>query len=150
MTMPSGMFCRAIPPGQRFRGIAGAEADTGGDALGQVMDGNGGDEQENLIEFAVFCRMGLLVHAAEPVEMGHQPVKHIHAQGAGKHTGHGVDDAKLSTVFQRGKDQSHHCCRQHNARGEGQNDVAELVGYVLKYKTQDGAENGSAAHTQSC
>ena len=61
----------AVQIRQRFGGISRAEADTGGDAFGQIVDGDGRNKQQHLIELCRLLRMALLVRAAEPVQMGH-------------------------------------------------------------------------------
>ena len=49
---------------QRFRGISRAETDTGGDTLRQIMDGNGRNKQQDLVQLSRGFRMGLLVGSA--------------------------------------------------------------------------------------
>ena len=94
--------------------------------------------------------MSFLVNTAEPVQMGHQPVKEIDADSTGKYADDGDEQAPVSAVIQGGQDQAQYRRRQHHAGSKGQHNITEPVGYFLEYKAQERAEDRGPAYTQSC
>ena len=109
-----------------FRRIAGAEAHTGCDALGQVVDGDGHDKQQHLTGMMA-ALMILNVRAHQPVQVGNQLIDERQGIRAHENTGYGGDNAKAPPIFQRGQNQSQHRGCQHDTGSEGQDDVTEPV-----------------------
>ena len=76
------------------------------------------------------------VRAHDLVQVRHQPVDQVKAQGAGKNARHRNDDAVFPAVLQRGQHKTQHRRRQHHACSKGQNDVTKPMGYLFKCKAQ--------------
>ena len=131
---------------QSLRGVLGAEADAGRDAFGQIVDGDGGDEEQNLAQIGIV--VGFDVRADHFVQMRHQLVNEIQTGRTGKDAGNRNEQAPIAAVFQRRKNQTQDSGGQHDTCRKGQDDVRKLMGDIFEYKTQDGAEYGSAAYAQ--
>ncbi len=112
---------------QRLSVIAGAKADTGGNAFRQIVDGNGGDEEQHLAQLSV-AGMRLIVGSRQPVQMGHQFVCQVQTYRTGKNTGDGDEQAPIPAVFQGRQDQAQYRGSQHDTGSKAQHDVAEFVG----------------------
>ena len=82
------------------------------------------------------------------VEMGHQFVDDIQEQSAAEDTRYGDGDGQSSSVFQRGKNQTHHGGAQHHAGGKGKDQVGEVMGDLFKGEAQNGAHYGCSADAQ--
>ena len=105
------------------------------------MDSNGGDEQKHLVKPLV-SGVGFGIHARQMVQVRHQPVRQIQADGADENSCHGNEHV---SIVQRGKDQPQHGGGQHDPGGKGQHQVTEPVRNVLDQKPGDSADDCSTA-----
>ena len=135
MTIPSGMFCRAIPPAtvmachrDGLPHVAAAKADARGNALGQIVDRDRDDEEQRFAQAIRSLGMRLKVHPRHLVQMGDQTVHQIEAERAAKDARHRDQKRRqAASVFQRGQDQTDHRRRKHHACREGEDHVVQTV-----------------------
>ena len=126
--------------------IPRTEANPCGDALGQVMDGDGGNEQQDLPQV---CPFPAVFPRHQLVEMGNHLVDDVQEQSPREDPRRGDQQSEVPAVFQGGQDQPQHRRRKHDPRGEGHDVIRKFMRDLFESEADEGAEHRGAAHPKS-
>ena len=147
-TLGDILECDTARHGKSLHIVARSEADACGDALGQVMDGDGNDEKQDFIELCGLVRVAFLIHARHFVQVGDDLVDEIEADRAAEYARDCDDKPVFAAVFKRGQNEADHGGGQHYARGKGKNYIVEFVGRFFENEADQRADDRGTADPQ--